>query len=84
MSDLEQRAAERKFVEWQREYAAKNIATFPVLITPQEKKPLVRHYQRIGLPASAQIARRFADAPGIGFMAGTAQPDYHPRCRPTW
>jgi hypothetical protein len=70
MNDLEQRTAERKFVEWQREYAAKNIATFPVLITPEGKKPLVCHYQHIGLPGSAQIARRFADAPGIGFMAG--------------
>jgi Bifunctional DNA primase/polymerase, N-terminal/Primase C terminal 1 (PriCT-1) len=59
-----------KFVEWQRDYAAKNVATFPMLITPEGKKPLVRHYQNIGLPASAQIARKFADAPGIGFMAG--------------
>jgi hypothetical protein len=71
MTDItKQSRLTRKFVEWQREYAAKNIATFPVLITPEGKKPLVRHYQRIGLPASAQIARRFADAPGIGFMAG--------------
>jgi Bifunctional DNA primase/polymerase, N-terminal/Primase C terminal 1 (PriCT-1) len=60
----------RKFVDWQAEYARKKIATFPVLITAEGKKPLVSQYQHIGLPASAQIARKFADAPGIAFMAG--------------
>jgi hypothetical protein len=60
-----------KFLEWQAEYASKNIATFPVSITAEGKKPLVSHYQHIGLPASAQIARRFANARGIGFIAGS-------------
>jgi hypothetical protein len=59
------------FLEWQAEYASKNIATFPVSITDEGKRPLVSHYQRIGLPASAQVARRFANARGIGFMAGS-------------
>ena len=70
MADLKQRLAKRNFLDWQAEYARKQIATFPVLITAEGKKPLVRHYQRIGLPASAQIARRFANAQGIAFMAG--------------
>jgi len=42
-----------------------------VSITAEGKKPLVSHYQHIGLPASAQIARRFANARGIGFIAGS-------------
>lgn len=70
MSDIEHRATARKFVDWQAQYASKNIPTFPMLITAETKKPLVSHYQRVGLPASAQIARKFADASGIGFMAG--------------
>jgi hypothetical protein len=70
MTDVDRGARKRKFLDWQADYASKNIATFPVLITAEGKKPLVSHYQRIGLPASAQIARKFADAPGIAFMAG--------------
>ena len=70
MAEIKHRARARKFLDWQAEYASKNIATFPVAITAEGKKPLVRHYQRIGLPASAQIARRFANAQGIAFMAG--------------
>jgi hypothetical protein len=42
-----------------------------VLITADGKKPLIRHYQHIGLDASSQLARRFANAPGIAFMAGS-------------
>jgi hypothetical protein len=68
--DLNRASSRRKFLDWQTEYARKNIATFPVLITADGKKPLIRHYQHIGLDASSQLARRFANAPGIAFMAG--------------
>jgi hypothetical protein len=70
VSDLTRAPSPRKFLDWQAEYAKRKIATFPVAITAEGKKPLVSNYQRIGLPASAQIARRFADARGIAFIAG--------------
>jgi hypothetical protein len=34
------------------------------------KKPMVSNYGRFGLPASAEIARKYPDATAIGFMAG--------------
>jgi hypothetical protein len=70
MQDLTRALLQRKFLDWPAEYASRKIATFPVSISAEGKKPLIRNYQHIGLPASAQIARRFADAQGIAFMAG--------------
>jgi Primase C terminal 1 (PriCT-1)/Bifunctional DNA primase/polymerase, N-terminal len=58
------------FPEWQADYAAFDIATFPVSIEPGRKKPLVKNYTRLGVRASAEIAQRFSDATAIGFMAG--------------
>jgi hypothetical protein len=58
------------FRDWQAEYAAFGVATFPVSIEPGQKKPLVKNYDRFGVRASAEIAKRFPDATGIGFMAG--------------
>ena len=59
--------AARFFADWQADYAAHDIATFPV---GSDKKPLVSRYNRFGLRASSAIARRYPDAPAIGFMAG--------------
>ena len=56
MAEIKHRAQARKFLDWQSEYARKQIATFPVLITAEGKKPLVRHFQHIGPSASADIA----------------------------
>ena len=58
------------FRDWQPKYAARGIATFPVDIGPDRKKPLVLHYARFGLRASGEIAQKFPDAMGIGFMVG--------------
>jgi hypothetical protein len=58
------------FLNWQPEYAAHNIPTFPVKISPDVKKPMVSNYGRFGIPASAEIAQRFPDATAVGFMAG--------------
>jgi hypothetical protein len=55
------------YQEWQADYAAHGIATFPV---SSDKKPMVKHYSRFGLVSSTNIARRFADAPAIGLMCG--------------
>lgn len=58
------------FREWQPQYAAHGIATFPVAIGPDGKKPLVSNYSRFGLRASTEITEKFPDATGIGFMVG--------------
>jgi hypothetical protein len=59
------------FATAQPEYAALGIATFPFDATEEVKRgPLVTNYQRMGLPASRQMALRFPDAPGIAAMAG--------------
>lgn len=54
------------FATWQPLYAAVGIPTFPV----DGKKPLVSHYDRFGLGASAEIAKKFPAATAIGFMLG--------------
>jgi Bifunctional DNA primase/polymerase, N-terminal/Primase C terminal 1 (PriCT-1) len=59
------------FRDWQAEYAAFGIATFPVSIEPGRKKPMVSNYARFGTRASAGVAKLFPDATGIGFMAGS-------------
>jgi hypothetical protein len=59
------------FSEAQPRYAALGIATFPFDATEEVKRgPLVKHYGRMGLRASRQIALRFPEAPGIAAMAG--------------
>jgi hypothetical protein len=58
------------FAQHQQEYAAHRIATFPVRIIDGDKKPAVGNYMRVGLPGSAQLARRFADAAAFGFALG--------------
>jgi hypothetical protein len=54
----------------QPQYAALNIATFPFDATGATKRPMVSHYNRMGLQASKQMAIRFPDAPGLAAMAG--------------
>jgi hypothetical protein len=55
------------FDKWQADYAAHGVATFPV---DANKRPMVSRYNRFGLVGSAEIARKFANAPAIGFMCG--------------
>ena len=62
------------FAQWQAEYAARYIPTFPIdatLDSGRRKLPRVRNYQTIGLPASAQLALKFLDATGLACMAGS-------------
>jgi hypothetical protein len=54
------------FAEWQPRYAAVGLPTFPV----RGKRPLVRGYLKIGLPASAGLAKTFPNAPAIGVALG--------------
>ncbi len=58
------------FRDWQPQYAAHGIATFPVVVGCDGKKPLVLNYARFGLRASAEIAQKFPAATAIGFMVG--------------
>ena len=54
------------FAQWQPRYAEQGIATFPV----RKKRPCVSGWQRIGLPASTQLAVKFLDADAFGFVCG--------------
>ena len=56
------------FLNWQPTYAEHGIATFPV---GDDKRPMVKRYDRFGLPGGAAIANKFPDAPAIGFMCGS-------------
>jgi len=59
------------FAEWQPRYAKHNIATFPVNISPDNKKPAIIGWQKVGLPGSAQLAAKFADHDAFGFLCGS-------------
>lgn len=50
------------FQEWQPRYAEHGVATFPV----REKRPAVNGYLRMGLPASQQLALKFANDNAFG------------------
>ena len=51
-------------------YAEHGIATFPVRIVGDDKRPGVKHYKKVGLPGSAQLAMRFENDNAFGFMVG--------------
>lgn len=51
------------FSEWQPEYAARGIVTFPV----RNKRPCVKGYLKLGPKVSEQLAIRFADEAAFGF-----------------
>jgi len=59
-------AGEALYAEWQPRYAAQGLPTFPVT----GKRPLVRGYLRVGLRASAELAKKFPNAPAIGVALG--------------
>jgi hypothetical protein len=56
------------FASEQPKYAALGVATFP--FDGATKRPMVAHYNRMGLQASQQMALRFPDAQGLAAMAG--------------
>ena len=56
-----------RFAQWQGEYAAHGVPTFPV---SEEKRPAVRGWQRVGMKGSEQLARKFPDANAFGFQCG--------------
>jgi hypothetical protein len=48
-------------------YAEHGIATFPVR---SDKTPAIRRYQLVGLPGSAELARKFTGTNAFGYMTG--------------
>jgi hypothetical protein len=60
------------FSKWQPQYAAHKVATFPVVIEEEERKPAITNYGKVGLPASAKLAskQKFANVNAFGFMTG--------------
>lgn len=58
------------FSQWQPRYAAIGIPTFPFVASGERKRPLVRGYDRIGLPASRQLVMKGLDGDGLACMAG--------------
>lgn len=56
------------YTEWQAEYAAHNVVTFPI---GKGKAPAVTNWQKAGLEASRQWAFKFPEADAFAFMAGS-------------
>ena len=54
------------FAEWQPQYAAHGIVTFPVVVAGKVKKPAVKGYLKLGKDVSSQLAIRFPEHDGIG------------------
>ena len=54
------------FSQWQPRYAEHRIPTFPV----KDKRPSVKGYLHLGLPASAQLAMKFTESEAFGFALG--------------
>lgn len=55
------------FAEWQPRYAAHGVATFPV---KPDKSPAVKHWRKVGLNGSSQLAMKFPNADAFGFQCG--------------
>ena len=58
------------FGEWQPEYAARGIPTFPVKIVGKDKRPAIRGYMKVGSLASQKLAKQFANASAFGLACG--------------
>jgi len=56
------------FAEWQPRYAKHRVATFPV----ENKRPRIRHWHKVGLKGSSQLALKFPEADAFGFQCGKA------------
>jgi Bifunctional DNA primase/polymerase, N-terminal len=68
-------ATDDVFDTWQPRYAARGIATFPVRFAvlasgKLDKRPMVQHWMKMGVRASTELTRKFANAQGIGIALG--------------
>jgi Bifunctional DNA primase/polymerase, N-terminal len=55
------------FSKWQPRYAEYGIATFPV---NEDKKPLIRGWQKVGRKGSAALTDKFQKADALGYLTG--------------
>ena len=55
------------FAKYQPRYAEQSVITFPV---SSDKKPAIKHWQRVGLEGSAKLAAKFSDVDSFGFPLG--------------
>jgi Bifunctional DNA primase/polymerase, N-terminal len=55
------------FAKYQPRYAEHNVITFPV---SPDKKPAIKHWQKVGLEGSAKLAAKFSDVDSFGFPLG--------------
>lgn len=58
------------FADWQPQYAALGVSTFPLMIDGKAKRPATKGYARCGLKGSRQLAFKFPEMNAFGFMAG--------------
>jgi hypothetical protein len=58
------------FAEWQPVYARHGVATFPVEVTADTKKPRTAGYLNTELGGSTQLAAKFGAASSFGFACG--------------
>jgi hypothetical protein len=61
------RARKGIFLQWQPIYAERKIATFPL---NAEKVPRIKHWPKVGLKGSTELATKFTDADALGFVTG--------------
>lgn len=59
------------FAEWQPRYAERGVATFPVVMAGEGKRPAVRGYLDLGADLSRQLVMRFPEADALGFALGS-------------
>jgi hypothetical protein len=66
------------FSQWQAEYAARGVPTFPVRLERDDdgeiiKKPAIRGYLKTGSTLSAQWVLKFPDIDAFGFVCGESK-----------
>jgi hypothetical protein len=59
------------FAKWQPAYAEHGIATFPVEIIDNRKKPMIKHWPKVGLRGSTKLAAKFTEADIFGYHTGS-------------
>ena len=62
--ETEQKEGAGIFPKYQPRYAEQNVITFPV---GPDKKPAIKHWQKLGPKGSAQLADKFSDFDTFGF-----------------
>ena len=68
--ELLSRVTSGRFAEWQRRYEEHGIATFPVSITDEGKRPAITGFMDIGLKGSRKLVGKFPAADAFGFVCG--------------